>query len=174
MRRSRAKPIATKSKYIVQNRFDGQHFRMSAAAYDIVGRFDGSQTVDQIWRSALERLGDWVPTQKEILTCFPSSTSWVSPIGRVPEFGSQREQEKKRSRQLLKSKLKSPLGIKIPLWDPNRFLDRTAWVARVFFSKFGAMLFLGLLAIGALIGLVQFEAFGRQTSDQLLTAKTYS
>ena len=24
-------------EYIVQNRFDGQHFRMSAAAYDIVG-----------------------------------------------------------------------------------------------------------------------------------------
>lgn len=159
-------------EYIVQNRFDGQHFRMSAAAYDIVGRFDGSQTVDQIWRSALERLGDWVPTQKEVLDLL--SQLYKAGLVRSDEYPNlevQREQEKKRSRQLLKSKLKSPLGIKVPLWDPNRFLDRTAWVARVFYSRLGAMLFLGLLAIGTLIGLVQFEAFGRQTSDQLLTAQ---
>ena len=82
-------------EYIVQNRFDGQHFRMSAAAYDIVGRFDGSQTVDQIWRSALERLGDWVPTQKEILDLL--SQLYKAGLVRSDEYPNlevQREQEK--------------------------------------------------------------------------------
>ena len=109
-------------EYIVQNRFDGQHFRMSAAAYDIVGRFDGSQTVDQIWRSALERLGDWVPTQKEVLDLL--SQLYKAGLVRSDEYPNlevQREQEKKRSRQLLKSKLKARWASRFHSGTPTDF-----------------------------------------------------
>ena len=121
--------------YIIQDRFTGRHHRFSPEAYQLIGLMDGRHTLAQIWQTACERLGDHMPTQDEVI-------SLISQLHRndllqtsvLPDFSDlqKRLQQSRRSRLL--TPLLSPMAVRFPLLDPDRFLEKTLFLVRPFLS----------------------------------------
>ena len=132
--------------YVLQDHASGRFQRFSPAANLLIGMMDGHRTIQQIWDSARERLGDEAPTQDEVLRLLTQLHAADALRGDVPSDPQELEYrfEKQRRSRLMQS-LKSPLFIRFPLLDPERFLERYKRLARPFFTWFGALLWLAVV-----------------------------
>lgn len=129
---------------------------------------DGWRTVHQIWEQVNTLLGDDAPTQDDIVQLLgqlhriDALQTNVSPdVQEIFRRGEEQEQQQ-RWRQI-----KNPLGVRLPLIDPDRFLDRTLPYLRFIFSKGFALLWFVVVALalllaganwGALVDTVKLQA----------------
>ena len=121
--------------YMVQDHSTGQFFRFSPEAYVVVGLMEGESTVAEIWNKACEILADNMPTQDEVI--FLISRLYQANVLTTDISGDSREwlerfQDKKR-RKIIQA-IKSPLSIRIPLLDPEKYIGKTQWLANAIFS----------------------------------------
>ncbi len=116
--------------YILEDKSSGRNHRFSSSAYKVVGMLDGKNTVNQIWESVNIKLGDFAPTQDEIIQLLGKlheSDLLQSEVAPDTEELFQRNQKQKSAK--IKNIFKNPLSQKIPLWDPDDFLERfLPWV----------------------------------------------
>ena len=136
--------------YLLQNPTTGRTHRLTPAAHALAREMDGSRTTQEIWDAALEALGDDAPTQEE--------TIWVMgllhagdvlrcdvPPDTAELFARAREREDKEQRSRL-----NPISFRVPLFDPDAFLERfLPWVTPAF-SRAGAIVAGVVLAWAAL------------------------
>lgn len=154
--------------YVIQDHFTGRHHRFSQEAFQLIGLMDGRRTLGQIWNAACTHLGDHMPTQDEVI-------SLVSKMFRLDMLqatslidASDLEQRQKQGRRnTFLANLKSPLAIRFPLFDPDRFLTVTLpWVS----PFLGTMAFVvWLLVVGAALFLmvIHWADLTSNLSDQL-------
>lgn len=157
-------------EYIILNKLDGQVFRLSEEAYQFVGRLDGSRSVNDAWYQTMDVLGDDVLSQREAANLL--SQLYKSGLVRTsdsPNHEVYEEEVRNRKRKQILAKLKSPLAIKVPLFDPNRFLDKTRWVSSVFINPVSVVLFLLLLATALIQFVAHFDEFANATTTSLLS-----
>src|SRR5258705_5645056 len=55
------------SWYVLHDHATGRVFRLRPATYAIVGRMDGTRTVDELWQGTARVLGEEVPSQDELI-----------------------------------------------------------------------------------------------------------
>ncbi len=134
---------------VLQDPAGSEFFRLSAPAYHFVGMLDGHRTVGEVWRACTEQLGDSAPTQGEAIQLLGQLyVSNLLSCELPPDAeGLFRRYRRRRVREV-QSYLMSLLFLRIPLIDPDRFLDR--WIALVgwLYSWFGLALWLALMATG--------------------------
>jgi len=116
--------------YILEDKSSGRNHRFSSSAYKVVGMLDGDHTVNQIWESVNVKLGDFAPTQDEIIQLLGKlheSDLLKSEV--TPDTEELFQRNKKQKSAKIKNLFKNPLSQKIPLWDPDGFLERCLpWV----------------------------------------------
>lgn len=137
--------------YVANDMYGDQFFRFRPEAWDFIARLDGTKTVEEVWQTCLDRNGDGAPGQGEaiqILSNLYQSNLIVSdfPADVVQLF----ERQKKRHAREWKARLFGIFFLRIPLFDPDAFLNRTIRYVRPFLSIFGVLLWLGL--VGSAIG----------------------
>jgi len=121
--------------YVVADPVGNQHFRLSEPAYQFVGMLDGRRTVADAWAACNDRLGDAAPTQGEAIQTLGQLYSSNLLRGDMPaDAAGMFERYRKRTGREIRGYLTNFLFIRIPLFDPNRMLDR--WVG-VFGWMFG-------------------------------------
>ena len=102
-------------------------YRVTAEAYAFVSRLSIDRTIDEVWVEMLETHPELALTQEEVvqlvgqlnlsnLLHHDRSTSGVTLFERF---------RKRRNKERL-SLLAGFLSLRIPLWDPDRFLQRSA------------------------------------------------
>src|SRR4051812_7911336 len=103
--------------YVVQDNVSGRIHRFTPAVYLFVGQMDGHRTVEQIWSSVVEQLGDDAPTQGEIIRLLSQLHSAdLMQTDTTPDAKELLDRFTRHSRTQLRRKLGNPLSIKIPLW----------------------------------------------------------
>lgn len=120
--------------YVVQDQTGGRYHRLSAAAYALLLGMDGSCTVQQLWeRANLEGTGD-ACTQNEVVDLLVQlHAADLLQADANPDSAALFERYRKKRRATLKQFLLNPMSLKIPLVDPNAFLDRWApYLTRLF------------------------------------------
>ncbi len=135
-------------------------FRMNEGAWRFVGLLDGSRTVDEAWRLAQRICGDEAPTQGEAVALLGQLWSNDLLQADVPP----RAQAVLRSRKTRWKKQAAGwawqfLFLRIPLVDPDAFLQRWQPAVRWMFSPVGAMLWGAVVVTGAAQLLGRWEAF---------------
>ena len=156
-------------EYVVQNRLDGQHFRLTEPAYALVARLNGRWSLEKIWNQSLAELGDWVPTQHEVINLISQLyRAGLLRTASAPNLEVTKKLETRQQRQQWFAKLKNPLGVKIPFIDPDRFLNRTRWVSALLFSPIGWAIYSMLIVVAGIVALINLDALGSQ-SAQLFT-----
>ncbi|MFW5451376.1 MAG: hypothetical protein ACKE9I_07235, partial [Methylophagaceae bacterium] len=53
--------------YVLEDKANGGSHRFNATAYQVIGLFDGQLTVNKIWDLVNDRLGDFAPTQDQMI-----------------------------------------------------------------------------------------------------------
>ena len=136
--------------FIAHDAYGNQYFRFRPEAWDFISRLDGRSTVEDIWQSCLDRNGDQAPGQAEVVQMLAQLYNSNLILSDVSADVSQLfKRLKKRKANEWKARLFGIFFLRIPLWDPDAFLNRTIGLVRPFLGLFGAILW-AVAGIGAL------------------------
>ncbi len=135
--------------YILQDPANNQFFRVSEAAYHFVAMLDGRRTVNLAWRVCMDQFGDAAPTQGEVINLLSQLYGANLLQGNLtPDAQELFHRYQKRVRRELKSVLTNLLFIRIPLWDPDRFLNLWVGLVGKLFTWYGFLFWCALIACG--------------------------
>ena len=127
--------------YVLQDHFSGRCHRFSPEAYTIIGMMDGRRTLTDIWSAACETLGDDMPTQDEVISLLSQlHRSDVLQCDIPPDIREMYLRQAHERRNRLIGYLLSPMSVRFPLIDPDRFLRATMPLVRPIFSWTGALI----------------------------------
>ena len=135
--------------HVVQDPASNQFFRLNESAYRFVAMLDGQRTVAQVWRTCNEQMGDEAPTQGEAIQLLGQLyTSNLLQVQLPPDAeGLLRRYRKRRAREI-QGYITNLLFIRIPLIDPDHFLDRWVGLLGRAFTAWGFALWAVLVAAG--------------------------
>ena len=155
--------------YVVQDAVTGRYHRFSPLAYRIIGLMDGSRSLAHIWNRAAEDLGDDVPTQGEVLRLMHQLHAADVLQTDVPsDTGERLRRFDKDRRNRWLQQVKSPLAVRLPLLDPERFLAASLWAVRPLLGWFGALLWLAVVGSASVLAVMHWDELSADVSGQVL------
>ncbi|MCA9295413.1 MAG: hypothetical protein KC983_02830, partial [Phycisphaerales bacterium] len=141
--------------HVVRDPTSQQHFRLNVPAYEFIARLDGRRRVQDVWHICLDELGDAAPTQGEVIQLLSQlHQSNLLQSDHPPDAEQVFEHYRQRRQREVTSYIMNILFMRIPLFDPDRFLSRWERVFGLAFTRTAFILWCVLLMIGgtAIIG----------------------
>jgi len=155
--------------YVFQDRASGKHHRLTPAAYYVVGLMNGERSVEEIWQQAVSHLRDDAPTQTEIIDLLGQlHAADILRCDVTPDALELFRRHRKHVKNYWKQRLGSPLSIRFPLWDPERFLTATLPYVRPLFGWFGALLWLSVVGFACVQVGINWETVSGDFIDRAL------
>src|SRR5262252_1614998 len=112
--------------YVLQDHAKGRFYRFAPPAYQVLVQMDGQRTVQDLWEQATERFGDDAPTQGDMIQLLGQlHAADVLLCDVPPDTAELLRRSEKVGQARWKMNLRSPLALKFPLVDPDKFLART-------------------------------------------------
>jgi len=128
---------------------NNQFFRVDESAYRFVGMLDGRRTVAEVWDACNEQLGDAAPTQGEAIQLLGQLyTSNLIHAELPADAAGMFDRYKKRMNRQVRGYLVNVLFARVPLFDPDRLLDRWAPLVGWIFGPVGIALWCVLILYG--------------------------
>ncbi len=158
--------------YVLQDHAKGRFYRFAPPAYQVLVQMDGHRTVQDLWEQATERFGDDAPTQGDMIQLLSQLHAADILICDVPpDTAELLRRSEKVGRARWKMNLRSPLALRFPLVDPDRFLARTLPFARPFFGILGGILWIGVVGTAAVLSVTHWPDLTRNVVDRVLSAQ---
>ncbi len=158
--------------YVLQDHATGRHFRFSPVAYSIIGLMDGTRTVHDLWEEANRRFGDEAPSQGEMVRLLGQLHAADVLLCDVPADTVELLRRSERiEKTRLWSKLRSPLFLKFPLWDPETFLAKTLRYFRPFFSRWAFLTWLALVLWGIVTAGLHWTELTHNVVDRVFSVQ---
>jgi len=156
--------------YILEDQANGSSHRFNSTAYQVIGLLNGQQTVSQIWDVVNDRLGDFAPTQEQMIQLLGKLHAADLLQSDLPsdteELFLRGEQHKSKK---LKQRFTNPIAIKIPLWDPENFLQQHLSKVSWLFSKTTALIWLLFITSAAISTAINWQAISAYFSINTLS-----
>ncbi|MHC4482437.1 MAG: peptidase M50, partial [Planctomycetota bacterium] len=154
--------------YVLENPSNNKFSRVSPEAYRVIAMLDGRRTVARVWHICNEQLGDSAPTQGEVIQLLGQLfCTNLLHAELPPDTESLFNRYSKRIRRQVQGYLMNLLFIRIPLLDPDHFLERWVGVLGLIFSWFGLVLWSILMATGLYFIIGNISELVHQSSDVL-------
>lgn len=154
---------------MLEDAASGRFHRFNTSAYHVIALMNGSRTVEEIWEEANTALGDDGPVQDEVIQLLGQLHRIDVLRTNIPpdvaELLDRRKQERK-SRRL--GRIKSPLSIRLPLADPDRFLDAALPLVRWCFAPAVFYIWLMLVVLAAALAAVNWPALAQTARLEVL------
>ena len=156
--------------YVLQDSASGKSHRLSPAAYRFVGLMDGQQTVDALWHRVSDDAGDEAPTQDELIRLLGQLHATDALLcDALPDSEELFRRYRKQGQAKLKQRLWSPLALRFPLLDPERFLERTYPALAPVFSKAGVVVWCLTVLLAAIFAGIYWEPLTEDVVNRALT-----
>jgi putative peptide zinc metalloprotease protein len=132
--------------YLLQDPASGRVHRFTPAARLVIAAMDGQRSVEDLWQLASRRLGEASPTQDEIIHLLGQLHAAdllqtdVSPD--IAELFSRGERDERARRA---RSYGNPMALRVPLWDPESFLQRFRPAIGFVWSRWGALVWLAVV-----------------------------
>jgi putative peptide zinc metalloprotease protein len=158
---------------VLQDPASGRFHRFTPAAYFVMSLMNGSRSVRQIWELASRRLGDDALTQDELIRLLAQLHQVDVLHGDVPPDVDEMSTRaaKVRQRKLIGS-LANPLAIRLPLLDPDAFLNATLPLLRPLFSWIGALSYVVIVGCALVLAGVYWRELTDNVVDRVLVDKS--
>lgn len=148
--------------YIIEDTSNGRNHRFNPAAYQFIGQLDGKRTVQEIADILAKQLGDFAPTQEEMLQLmgqlYNADLIKTDVIVNVEELF---DRQNRHGQTKINQQFINPLSQKLPLWDPETFLakyvDNVSWL----FSGWLGLIWFLLMLVASLQAGVNWEKITR-------------
>ena len=155
--------------FVLQDHAAGRSHRFSPAAHHFIGLMDGARSVQQIWEATSAHLGDAAPTQEEVIRLLGQLHSADALLCDVPPDSMEVfRRHQRHSRMEWRRRLWTPLALRFPLWDPDRFLDRTMPAAGWLFGWLGLLVWLAVVGTGAVLTASHWTDLTEDVVDRVL------
>ena len=155
--------------FVLQDDATGRSHRFSPAAHHFIGLMNGERTVQEIWAATNADLGDAAPTQEEAIQLLGQLHAADALLGDVPPNSAEVfRRHERHERMLWKRRLWTPLALRFPLVDPDRFLQRTLPWVEPLFGWFGMLLWLAVVGTGAVLAGAHWTDLTEDITDRVL------
>jgi putative peptide zinc metalloprotease protein len=156
------------SWFVLEDLVENSIHRFAPAAQQAIGLMDGTHTLDAIW-NALETLGEERPTQDELIHLLAQlDAANLLATERLPDFAELTHRAHRIRSSKLWRRLANPLYLRIPLCDPDRFLDATVGLVRPFWTVWGFLLWLAVVGWGATQAALHWNELTQDLADRVL------
>ncbi len=159
--------------YVLQDHASGRFQRLTPAAYQFIGLMNRKRTVREIWEGLRTRLGDSeVPTQEEIvrlLSQLYAADALQSNV--IPDTLNISKRYDNWRQAKVKQNLRSPLFMRFPFLDPERFLDRFHPFIKPFFSWPGLVLWFIVVGAAVFQAGMHWTELTQNITDRVLAPK---
>lgn len=157
--------------YVVQDQSGGRYHRLSQSAHAIVASMDGSHTVEALWEQANTKADDDACTQNDLVDLLVQlHAADLLQADVTPDSAALFERFKKKRREKLKQWLVNPLSLKIPLVNPEPYLQRWAPAFYWCFTKLGLVLWLMIVLPALVLAGQNWNVLTNGLSDQVLSS----
>lgn len=155
--------------YVLRDESNGRHLRFNASAYEFIGRMDGGITVEYALHQVISAQGDDALTVDEVIVILTQLFAIDVLRSGLPSDAKDFFERHQRERQMLRQNaMMNPLAIRIPLLDPNVFLNRGMHWIRPLFSKAGAFIWLMVTGFAAILALHNFPSLVAAVDQDIL------
>ena len=155
--------------FVLQDRAAGRSHRFSRAAHHFIGLMDGNRTVQELWEATHKQLGDAAPTQEDVIRLLGQLHSADALLCDVPPDAAEVfRRHQRHSRMEWRRRLWTPLALRFPLWDPDRFLERTLPAVRWLFGWPGLLLWLAVVGSAAVLMASHWTDLTEDVLDRIL------
>lgn len=143
--------------YILEDTTTGRTHRFNPAAYQFIGLLDGKLTVQEISDQLSKQLGDFAPGQEEIIQLLgqlhAGDLIQTDVLVNTEELF---ERQARMNRTKFNQRLMNPASQKLPLWDPEEFLNKYQAKVKWVFSPRMAIIWVLLVSFAALQAATQW------------------
>ncbi|MDH5340334.1 MAG: hypothetical protein OEW22_11200, partial [Rubrivivax sp.] len=146
---------------VVTDPLSGRHHRFNRMAWQLVASCDGRRTLDEVWSALVDAAGDGAPTQAEAIDIIGRAFGGHLLLGDIPPDAAAVVRVASRRRGRQRRDAINPLAFRLRLWDPDAFLARHFAPLRWLFAPAVLRGLAGLIALAALLFVVQAGEFGR-------------
>jgi len=154
--------------YVLENPSSNEFSRISETAYRFIGMLDGRRTVADVWRTCNEQFGDAAPTQGEVIGLLGQLyCSNLLYADLAPDTESLFNRYRTRIQREIQGFLTNLLFVRIPLIDPDHFLERWVGLVGWLFSWLGLALWLSLIGAGLYFVVGNLDELIHQSTDIL-------
>ena len=155
--------------YVIDDGAAGRAHRFARGAYLLIGRLDGTRSVEELWQALVAEIGEDAPSQDDVIAALGQlHAADLLASDTLPDTGEIVHRQKKQRRQLLVQNLKSPMSLRVPLVDPNAFLTRTMPRLQWLFGWAGALLWLAVVAPAAVLAAARWDELTGNLADRVL------
>ena len=152
-------PYGKNTTYLLQDLTNGKLYRFNESAYELIGRLDGKQNLQQIWEALCIVMQDDAPTQDDVIGILGRLNNADALQGNLPpDFKNLYKRDEKQRRRQWLQKLASPFSIKIPLVDPDNFLKAILPVAGLLFTPSFFVIWMVILVSALMAAAPNFHA----------------
>ncbi len=156
--------------YLLEDPASGRFHRFNEPAYHVIALMNGERSVDHIWEAANTALGDEGPVQDDVILLLGQLHRIDVLRTDIPpdvEELLERRREQRQAHRL--SRVRNPLSLRLPLFDPNAFLERTVPLVRWCFTTTALWLWVAVVGVAVMLAAVHWEQLVYTASYQALT-----
>ena len=155
--------------YVLQDHASNKFHRFTTETYQLIKLMNSERTIQEIFDIATEKLGDDAPTQTETIQLLGQlHAADMLQCDISPDTAELFRRHSKEKKQKLKQTLRSPLSIRLPLIDPDHFLEKYANHFRHIFSKAGFLIWLLTIVSALVLAGVHWVELTENVSDRVL------
>jgi len=158
--------------FVVQDLAAGRVHRFTPAAYRIIAMLDGQRSMNDIWQTVDDELGDEAPTQDEVVQLLAKLHS--ADLLRVETPADTKDLFKRsdqRRKQGIKQRFANPMAMRWPLIDPDRWLTRLLPLVRPVFSTMGLAVWASVVAAALVLAAMHWSELTENVSDRVLSGQ---
>lgn len=160
--------------YVLQDYQSGQFHRLSPSANQMVCMMNGWRTMQEIWERLSERIGDGEeqPTQDETIRLLAQLHHADLLHGELlPDMEELAQRSRQRARREVLMRVMNPMMLRIPLFDPEKFLQRTMPIVRPIFTTGGLVVWLLVVGFGTMLAIKHWQSLTNDAVAMAFTAQ---
>jgi putative peptide zinc metalloprotease protein len=156
--------------YVVRDPATGKIHRFTPSTRLVIALMDGKHSVAELWEFANKRLGEDAPTQDEMIQLLGQLhatdllQSDVTPD--VAELFARGERDE---RARFRRSFGNPMAIRIPVWNPDAFLNRFQGLIRRIWGFWGAVAWMVVVAPACFLILLHWPELNNDFTDHVLS-----
>ena len=166
--------VRDKEIYVLKEPYNNKYFKVSKEAYGFISKLSLDKTIQEIVDEMISQKIDEAPSQGEIIELLASLHSEnLLFVNNLPDndFIFERNKEKKIKEK--KNKLYSFLFFKIPLFNPNKFLNKFSKLINFIFSKYGLIFWFIICFFGLKSAIDNIEIIFNQAQGMLAPSNIF-
>lgn len=163
-----------KTWYVILEPYNNRFFRVTPKAYRFLMQLTPKKTLNEIWQQYLEHNPKETPTQDEVIRLLTQlHQTNLLYFKNIPNNEDIFNRYVTKQNVNIRNKFISFLYIKIPIWDPHKWLEKSQWLTHLLINRVTLVIWLLTLLFGIKTFLDNYSSFSMQSEGLLAPSNIF-